>query len=94
MNNRTLDKIARAADAEVELIEGNTLEVRGSALQRQKAKKYVDIYIKQRMGSLFITEDMDEGDITVLMVPPDVVGYVQGHGGGVLRSIEDEWGTL
>mmetsp|Transcript_65800 Transcript_65800/g.157238 ORF Transcript_65800/g.157238 Transcript_65800/m.157238 type:complete len:717 (-) Transcript_65800:5-2155(-) len=94
MNNRTLDKIARAADAEVELIELSTLEVRGSVTQRRRAKKYVDIYIKQRMGSLFITEDMDEGDITVLMVPPDVVGYVQGHGGGVLRSIEDEWGTL
>ena len=45
-------------------------------------------------GPNIITEDFEDGDLTVLSVPPDVVGYVQGQGGMVLRSIEEEWGTL
>merc|ERR1719230_11651 len=36
----------------------------------------------------------NDGDVTILIVPADVVGYVQGQGGTVLRAIEEEWGTL
>mmetsp|Transcript_43042 Transcript_43042/g.100245 ORF Transcript_43042/g.100245 Transcript_43042/m.100245 type:complete len:671 (+) Transcript_43042:38-2050(+) len=92
---RTVERIARVSEAEVELLDKELiLEVRGTDLQRRRAKKYANIIMKQRMGPNVITEDFEDGDLTVLSVPPDVVGYVQGQGGSVLRSIEEEWGTL
>jgi len=94
-NGKTKEKIARASEAEIEVRERDLLlELRGSAQQRQRAKKYASIVMKQRIGPLFMTDEFDDGDLTVLSVPPDVVGYVQGQGGSVLRSIEEEWGTL
>ncbi|CAJ1425689.1 unnamed protein product [Effrenium voratum] len=92
---RTVERIQRVSEAEVELLDKELiLEVRGTPLQRRRAKKYANIIMKQRMGPNIITEDFEDGDLTVLSVPPDVVGYVQGQGGSVLRSIEEEWGTL
>ncbi|CAE7158191.1 unnamed protein product [Symbiodinium pilosum] len=92
---RTVERIARVSEAEVELLDKDlVLEMRGSDLQRRRAKKYANIIMKQRMGPNVITDDFEDGDLTVLSVPPDVVGYVQGQGGSVLRSIEEEWGTL
>jgi len=92
---RTTERIARVADAEVELLDKElVLEVRGSEVQRRRAIKYAGIVMKSRFGPHIIQEDSDDGDLTVLSVPPDVVGYVQGQGGSVLRSIEEEWGTL
>jgi len=94
-NGRSKEKIARASGAEVKLLERElSLEVRGSRIQRRRARKYVECIRKQRIGPFFMSDDFDDGDLTVLSVPPDVVGYVQGHGGSVLRSIEDEWGSL
>jgi len=55
------------------------LELRGSAQQRQRAKKYASIVMKQRIVPLFMTDEFDDGDLTVLSVPPDVVGYVRGR---------------
>lgn len=92
---RTVERIQRVSEAEVELLDKELiLEVRGTELQRRRAKKYANIIMKQRMGPNMITEDFEDGDLTILCVPPDVVGYVQGQGGMVLRSIEEEWGTL
>eukprot|EP00437_Effrenium_voratum_P024042 CAMPEP_0181403092 /NCGR_PEP_ID=MMETSP1110-20121109/3520_1 /TAXON_ID=174948 /ORGANISM="Symbiodinium sp., Strain CCMP421" /LENGTH=673 /DNA_ID=CAMNT_0023525347 /DNA_START=29 /DNA_END=2050 /DNA_ORIENTATION=- len=92
---RTVERIARVSEAEVELLDKDlVLEMRGTDLQRRRAKKYANIIMKQRMGPNVITDDFEDGDLTVLSVPPDVVGYVQGQGGSVLRSIEEEWGTL
>ena len=33
-------------------------------------------------------------DLTQVDVPEDCVGYITGRGGAVLRSLEEEWGTL
>jgi len=94
-NVKTQEKIARAAEADLDLLRQELcLEIRGTAQQRRRARKYAGIAMKQCMGPHFVVEDFDEGDLTVLSVPPDVVGYVQGQGGNVLRSIEEEWGTL
>ncbi|CAE8611353.1 unnamed protein product [Polarella glacialis] len=92
---RTTERIARVSEAEVELMDKElVLEIRGTVIQRRRARKYAGIVMKQRMGPHLVTDDFDDGDLTVLSVPPDVVGYVQGQGGSVLRSIEEEWGTL
>lgn len=92
---RAEEKIARASEADVELHQEElALELRGSVVQRRRGKKYARIIMKQRIGSFFNNDEFDDGDLTVLSVPADVVGYVQGQGGQVLRNIEEEWGTL
>eukprot|EP00927_Polykrikos_kofoidii_P054299 TRINITY_DN48735_c0_g1_i1.p1 TRINITY_DN48735_c0_g1~~TRINITY_DN48735_c0_g1_i1.p1 ORF type:complete len:930 (+),score=164.06 TRINITY_DN48735_c0_g1_i1:99-2888(+) len=92
---KTKEKIARASEAEIELNQRELqLKISGTTLQRRRARKYAELITKQRIGPHFATEDFDDCDLTVLSVPPEVVGYVQGHGGSVLRNIEEEWGTL
>eukprot|EP00928_Gymnodinium_smaydae_P034692 TRINITY_DN2452_c1_g1_i1.p1 TRINITY_DN2452_c1_g1~~TRINITY_DN2452_c1_g1_i1.p1 ORF type:complete len:735 (-),score=183.67 TRINITY_DN2452_c1_g1_i1:147-2351(-) len=92
---RGKSKIARASGADVDFNHQElTLELRGSLAQRRRAKKYADLVTKQRLGPNYSSDEFEDGDLTVLSVPPEVVGYVQGHGGSVLRSIEEEWGSL
>mmetsp|Transcript_69159 Transcript_69159/g.165842 ORF Transcript_69159/g.165842 Transcript_69159/m.165842 type:complete len:624 (+) Transcript_69159:115-1986(+) len=92
---KTKEKIARVADAEIELFERDLLlEIRGSKIQRRRAKKYAEGVMAQRTGPVMVTEDYDDGDLTMLMVPQEAVGFVTGRAGNFLRSIEEEWGTL
>lgn len=92
---RMTDKLGRVAEAEVELFEKElVLEIRGNQAQRRRARKYARIVMNRNVGPQFAPEEFDDGDLTVLSVPPDVVGYVQGQAGSVLRSIEEEWGTM
>lgn len=91
---KSKDKIAKASGAEIELNQQEcSLKVSGSETQRRRARKYTELLTK-RGGGAFSQDEFDDGDLTVVRVPPDVVGYVQGHGGSVLRNIEDEWNTL
>ncbi|CAK0884716.1 unnamed protein product [Prorocentrum cordatum] len=39
-------------------------------------------------------QDYDDGDLTMLQVPQEAVGFVTGRAGNFLRTIEEEWGTL
>eukprot|EP00405_Crypthecodinium_cohnii_P043233 CAMPEP_0206568426 /NCGR_PEP_ID=MMETSP0325_2-20121206/25828_1 /ASSEMBLY_ACC=CAM_ASM_000347 /TAXON_ID=2866 /ORGANISM="Crypthecodinium cohnii, Strain Seligo" /LENGTH=678 /DNA_ID=CAMNT_0054071807 /DNA_START=48 /DNA_END=2082 /DNA_ORIENTATION=- len=95
MNAKTLEKIGRVAECEVFLKENELmLHIRGTPLQRRRAKKYAGLVMKQRMGPNLFAEASDDGDVTIISIPPDVVGYVQGQNGCVLRNIEEEWGTL
>merc|ERR1719454_798901 len=48
----------------------------------------------QRTGPVHVTEDYDDGDLTMLLVPQETVGFVTGRAGNFLRTIEEEWGTL
>ncbi|CAE8650973.1 unnamed protein product, partial [Polarella glacialis] len=92
---KTKEKIARVAQAEIELFERDlVLEIRGTKLQRKRAKKYCEGVMAQRTGPVSITEDYDDGDLTMLMVPQEAVGFVTGRAGNFLRSIEEEWKTL
>lgn len=92
---KTKDKIARVSEAEIELFERDLiLEIRGSKIQRRRAKKYAEGVMAQRTGPVSVTEDYDDGDLTMLMVPQETVGFVTGRGGNFLRTIEEEWGTL
>eukprot|EP00929_Paragymnodinium_shiwhaense_P064013 TRINITY_DN32028_c0_g1_i4.p1 TRINITY_DN32028_c0_g1~~TRINITY_DN32028_c0_g1_i4.p1 ORF type:complete len:487 (-),score=115.78 TRINITY_DN32028_c0_g1_i4:43-1503(-) len=89
------DKIERASEAEVVMNSvAVQLEIRGSEVQRRRARKYAELVTRQRLGPMFSEADVNDGDLTIVIVPPEVVGYVQGHGGQVLRNIEDEWNTL
>jgi len=48
----------------------------------------------QRTGPVTVTEDYYDGDLTMLQVPQEAVGFVTGRAGNFLRTIEEEWGTL
>merc|ERR1719162_2284454 len=49
----------------------------------------------QRTGPVSInTNDHDDGDLTMLTVPQEAVGFVTGRAGNFLRTIEEEWGVL
>mmetsp|Transcript_58814 Transcript_58814/g.191850 ORF Transcript_58814/g.191850 Transcript_58814/m.191850 type:complete len:601 (-) Transcript_58814:378-2180(-) len=92
---KTKEKIARVAEAEIELFERDLiLEIRGSKLQRRKAKKYAEGVMAQRTGPVSITSDYDDGDLTMLQIPQEAVGFVTGRAGNFLRSIEEQWCTL
>jgi len=91
---KTKEKIARVSEAEIELFERDLiLEIRGSKLQRRRAKKYSEGVMAQRTGPVMVTES-DDGDLTLLQVPQEAVGFVTGRAGNFLRTIEEEWGTL
>jgi len=92
---KTKEKICRVSGAEIELFERDLiLEVRGSKVQRRRAKKYAEGVMAQRTGPVTVTEDYDDGDLTMLLVPQEAVGFVTGRAGNFLRTIEEEWGTL
>merc|ERR1719433_324735 len=92
---KTKEKIARVSEAEIELFERDLiLEIRGSKLQRRRARKYAEGVMAQRTGPVSITEDYDDQDLTMLHVPQEAVGFVTGRAGNFLRTIEGEWTTL
>mmetsp|Transcript_36786 Transcript_36786/g.84716 ORF Transcript_36786/g.84716 Transcript_36786/m.84716 type:complete len:609 (-) Transcript_36786:69-1895(-) len=92
---KTKEKVARVSGAEIELFERDLLlEIRGSKVQRRRAKKYAEGVMAQRTGPVSITTDYDDGDLTMLLVPQEAVGFVTGRAGNFLRTIEEEWCTL
>merc|ERR1719350_2179745 len=92
---KTKEKVARVSEAEIELFERDLiLEIRGSKMQRRRAKKYAEGVMAQRTGPVNISDDYDDGDLTMLLVPQEAVGFVTGRAGNFLRTIEEEWCTL
>lgn len=92
---KTKEKVARVSAAEIELFERDLiLEIRGSKVQRRRAKKYAEGVMAQRTGPVSITEDYNDDDLTMLNVPQEAVGFVTGRAGNFLRTIEEEWNTL
>merc|ERR1719223_587487 len=92
---KTKEKISRVSEAEIELFERDLiLEIRGSKMQRRRAKKYSEGVMAQRTGPVSITDDYDDGDLTMIMVPQEAVGFVTGRAGNFLRTIEEEWCVL
>ncbi|CAJ1375275.1 unnamed protein product [Effrenium voratum] len=87
---KTKEKIAKVAEAEIELFERDLiLEIRGSKMQRKRAKKYCEGVMAQRTGPVSVTDDYDDDDLTLLQVPQEAVGFVTGRAGNFLRSIEE-----
>lgn len=92
---KTKEKLARVSRAEIELFERDlVLEIRGTKIQRKRAKKYCEGVMAQRTGPVNVTEEYDDDDLTMLNVPQEAVGFVTGRAGNFLRSIEEEWSTL
>jgi len=91
---KTKSKIGRVSGASLNL-ENSTLEISGTKEAVERAKSYCEMVMAQRVGPVKLPDDMDtRGDLTVLEVPSDCVGYVTGRKGMVLRNIEEEFGTI
>jgi len=58
-----------------------------------RAREYLLWLFRQRVGPVEVSYDGRE-DVTVLQVPKDCVGFVTGHKGTALRSVEDATGTF
>lgn len=92
---KTKEKVARVACAEIELFERDLiLEFRGSKQNRRRAQKYAEGVMAQRSGPVVVNEKDDDGDLTLLHVPQEAVGFVTGRAGNFLRTIEEEWCVL
>ena len=96
----TKRKLARVSGARLELHDSkktggkSVLEIAGDPASRSRAKDYVAYVLAQRVGPVHIDPGMKRDDMSIVQVPEDCVGFVMGRGGQVLRSMEDEWGTL
>lgn len=91
----TKRKIARVAGCDVELDE-NALNIttRGSRIQCDRARDYIDFVKQQRVGPVTISLDAERDDFSAYHVPEDCIGFVMGRSGQTLRSMEEEWGVL
>jgi len=90
---KTKRKIAGVSGALLEL-NTNVLAIKGNSDEREKAKKYVQLVIAQRIGPVHLTEADSNGDLSIMEVPADAVSFVTGAKGSFLRQVEDEFGTL
>eukprot|EP00929_Paragymnodinium_shiwhaense_P071803 TRINITY_DN36469_c0_g1_i1.p1 TRINITY_DN36469_c0_g1~~TRINITY_DN36469_c0_g1_i1.p1 ORF type:complete len:1844 (-),score=533.29 TRINITY_DN36469_c0_g1_i1:697-6228(-) len=92
---KTKHKISRASGAQLELHENsNTVEITGNDDERRKARKYLELIRAQRLGPVNVTSAHDDGDLAIIQVPQNCVGFVTGSQGSFLRTCEEEWGTL
>ena len=94
----TKRKVARAAGARLELDDDadgkHVLTVSGPDASRARAMDYVRWVLKQRLGAIEVSGASARDDLSIVRVPADCVAYVTGKSGRVLRSVEEEFGTL
>jgi len=88
----TRKKIARASQCIIEYV-GRVAYLSGTKLERQRAREYLCWLFQQRMGSVDV-QYQGRSDVTAIQVPKECVGYVTGHKGASLRSVEDLTGTF
>lgn len=97
---KTKAKLAAVSGAQLEIIEDkgkgdrSRLEIHGTKAQRDRAKKYIDFVVAQRIGPVKIDDPSKHDDLTLLPVPADAVSFITGKQGSFLRFVEDEWSTL
>ena len=89
----TKRKIERVASCNLDL-RNQTLTMQGSRESIDRAKDYTRFILQQRVGDVCIDFEETRADLTIVEVPQDSVGFVMGRGGKVLRSLEEQWGTL
>ena len=88
----TRKKLAAASGCVLEYV-GNMACFCGYKRERRRAKDYLKWLLKQRHGP--VTVDYEErDDVTIVRVPQGSVGFITGHRGESLRSIERETNTF
>eukprot|EP00400_MALV-I_sp_L67-5_P000995 gene996-450_t len=93
---RTKAKLTRVSGASLDLRErSGTIEIWGPEDARKRARKYIEFVQAQRIGQVEIDESVDDdGDLTMVDVPPECIGFVTGTQGVFLKSCEEQFNTL
>lgn len=89
-------KVELAAGVTVDVDDKNlVVRVYGRPENRRRAVKYIRLLKGQRVKRVDVdlAQD-DDGDLTVVDVPREAIGFVTGQQGKNLRNIEAEWNTL
>lgn len=89
----TRKKLARASNCIVEYV-GRVAYFAGTKRERACAKEYLTWLLRQRVGEHVHVEPEGRDDVTSVKVPGHCIGYVTGHKGSTLRSIEEETSTF
>ena len=74
--------------------DGRVLKISGDDRARARARDYVGWVLAQRLGPIEVDCSVRRDDMSVVRVPLESVAYVTGKNGRVLRSMEEEFGTL
>eukprot|EP01055_Gregarina_sp_Pseudo9_P001390 Gregarina_sp_Pseudo_9__1389@NODE_192_length_3688_cov_29_771718_g177_i0_p1_GENE_NODE_192_length_3688_cov_29_771718_g177_i0NODE_192_length_3688_cov_29_771718_g177_i0_p1_ORF_typecomplete_len622_score117_46KH_1/PF00013_29/2_6e07KH_1/PF00013_29/1_2KH_1/PF00013_29/2_4KH_1/PF00013_29/8_1e05SLS/PF14611_6/0_12SLS/PF14611_6/32_NODE_192_length_3688_cov_29_771718_g177_i016073472 len=97
---RTKKKLARVSKTDLSVSRDDAsnetiLEIRGTPDSIDRAKTYIGFVMQQRVGPVHLEDDVKaRDDIVILDIPHGCVGYVTGHKGQGLRSVEEEFATL
>jgi len=89
----TRRKLARASSCIVEYV-GRVAYFSGTKRERSAAREYLQWLLQQRVGERVHVDHKGREDVTMIMVPSSVIGYVTGHKGSSLRTIEEETSTF
>ena len=88
----TRKKLAAAAGCIMEYI-GTVAFIAGNARERRQGREYLEWLMTQREGKLYV-DVSDRDDVTIVECPKAHVGYVTGHKGANLRSVEQKTRTF
>ena len=72
----------------------NIVDTSGTEEECRRARKCIELVRAQRVGPVHVDATHDDGDLTMVDVPSDCVGFVTGTEGNFLRTCEEEWCTL
>ncbi|KAF4680792.1 hypothetical protein FOZ60_012990, partial [Perkinsus olseni] len=72
---------------------GYTAFICGTKEERRRGRDYLNYLLDQREGEVHVDTDRRD-DITIIDCPEEYVGYITGHRGSELRSVEDRTGTF
>eukprot|EP00392_Amoebophrya_sp_AT5.2_P016138 g16381.t1 len=94
-HGKTKVKIGKASGVTDLSLDHLILEAKGAPEAVDRAIKYAGFLMAQRKGPVSVRGDKDDtGDLTLMDVPTEAVGFVTGKNGNFLRSIEEEWDVL
>ncbi|EER20146.1 hypothetical protein Pmar_PMAR026736 [Perkinsus marinus ATCC 50983] len=88
----TRKKLERASGAIIEYI-GYTAFISGTKAERRRGRDYLNFLLDQREGEVNVKLDGRE-DVTTVETPEEYIGFITGHKGSELRSIEERTGTF
>mmetsp|Transcript_4407 Transcript_4407/g.7593 ORF Transcript_4407/g.7593 Transcript_4407/m.7593 type:complete len:771 (-) Transcript_4407:203-2515(-) len=92
-NGSTRKKLAQASHCIVEYV-GHVAYFSGTKQERSRAREYFCWLLQQRSGCETIVDHQGRDDVTLMMVPRNLLGYVNGAKGATLREIEMSTNTF
>mmetsp|Transcript_435 Transcript_435/g.864 ORF Transcript_435/g.864 Transcript_435/m.864 type:complete len:762 (+) Transcript_435:110-2395(+) len=83
----TRKKLAQASHCIVEYV-GHVAYFSGTKQERSRAREYFSWLMQQRQGGETLVDHQGRDDVTLMMIPRNLLGYVNGAKGVTLREIE------